>query len=347
MTRAGVIPLSDIERIQIYFNTKKRKSTKANLKKILQEEGGEFITNAAIFLRDGSPCCHLKADGKVKCRPSYQAWCISWDTPLNYAVRAIPKSGAPYANYMECVHAIIAGKKIDPMNYGADMAYKTHRVAYGTKSGQLAYYATQDNITPETLRDRLFGYGWSDAILMDGGGSACFVDKNGAGFVGDGRFIPFFIIVHLKGPRQTDAEPKGEKPMDFEVKAYSLAKEGNKYITKNFQVKEFRCKDGSDTIFIAEKLPMVLQYIRMRVGKAVTLNSAYRTPAYNDSDAVGGEEFSMHLYGAAADIKTPSGWTATKLAGVAREIMPDWGGVGIYSWGIHVDISSTKRDWNG
>ena len=209
MTRAGTIPLSEIERIQIYFNTKKRKSTKVNLKKILQEEGGEFITNAAIFLRSGSPCCHLKADGKVKCNPGYQAWCISWDTPENYAVRAIPKTGAAYANYMECVHAIIAGKPIQPMNYGADMAYKTHRVAYGVKDGRLAYYATTDNITPEILRDRLADAGWSDAIMMDGGGSACFIDKNGDGFVGDGRYIPFFIIVHKKKSFTPDNEPKG------------------------------------------------------------------------------------------------------------------------------------------
>ena len=49
MTRAGVIPLSEIERIQFYFNTKKLRSTKTNLKKILQETGGSFVTNATIF----------------------------------------------------------------------------------------------------------------------------------------------------------------------------------------------------------------------------------------------------------------------------------------------------------
>lgn len=344
MTRAGTYPLSSIERIQIYFNTRKYKSTKANLKKILQEEGGEFITNAAIFLRSGKPCCHLKADGKVYHNPGYQAWCISWDTPANYAVRAIPKTGAPYANYMECVHAIIGGKKIQPMNYGADMGYKTHRVAYGVKENRFAYYATTDNITPETLQERLFDAGWSDAIMMDGGGSACFVDRFGNGFVGDGRYIPFFIIVHLKKEIIPEIEPKGEKPM-VEIYSYSKAKDGNTYLTKNFQVKEFACSDGTDPIFIAKTLPMVLQYIRMRVGKAVTLNSAYRTPEKNKS--VGGATYSQHLYGTAADIATPKGWTPAQLALVAREIMPNWGGVGVYSWGIHVDVREQKTDWNG
>lgn len=345
MTRAGIIPLSDIERIQIYFNTAKKKSTKTNLKNILRDTGGDFITNAAIFLRSGAPCCHLKADGKVRCAPNYQAWCISWDTPSNYDVRMIPRTGAPYANYMECVHAIIGGRKISPMNYGKDMGYATHRVAYGTVKGQFAYYATQDNLTPEKLRDRLFDLGWDNAIMMDGGGSTCFVDKDGSGFVGDGRYIPFFIVVHLKQKVVPEIEPKGEKPMDFNIKAYSLKKEGEKYLTKNFQVKEFACQDGSDTIFIAEKLPMVCQYIRMRAGKALKNNSSYRTPAHNR--AVAGEEYSMHLYGAAADLKCPAGLTPKQMAGFAREIMPDWGGVGIYSWGIHVDVSPTKRDWNG
>ena len=133
--------------------------------------------------------------------------------------------------------------------------------------------------------------------------------------------------------------------MDFNIKAYSLKKDGNLNLTKNFKVKEFACKDGSDTVFIAEMLPMVCQYIRTRTGKGFAPNSAYRTPEYNKK--VGGEEFSMHLYGAAADIPLASGYTAKQMADIAREIMPNFGGVGVYKWGIHVDVSPTKRDWNG
>lgn len=130
-----------------------------------------------------------------------------------------------------------------------------------------------------------------------------------------------------------------------EINAYSLAKDGEKYVTKNFQVKEFACSDGSDPVFIAQTLPMVCQYIRARVGKAIKINSAYRTPGKNES--VGGAEFSQHLYGTAADLATPKGWTPAQLALVAREVMPDWGGVGIYSWGIHVDVRDSRADWNG
>lgn len=343
MTRAGVIPLSEIERIQFYFNSKKLRSTKTNLKKILQETGGSFVTNATIFLRDLSLCTPVKADGKVKCDPGYGAWCISWNTPMDYAVRSCPKAESP-ANYMACVKCLVDGRKLE-MDYQPDMAYKTHRLAYGTMNGALSYYATTDNLSPEELQDRLYLLGWDDAIMMDGGGSTCFIDSTGNGFVGDGRVIPVFIVVTLKSKELADGEPKGEKPMDFEIKAYSLKKDGEKYLTKNFQVKEFACKDGSDTIFIADKLPMILQYIRMRAAQALSLNSAFRTQEHNAKE--GGEEFSMHLYGAAADVRCPAGLIPEVLANFAREIMPDWGGVGIYSWGIHVDISATKRDWNG
>ena len=143
---------------------------------------------------------------------------------------------------------------------------------------------------------------------------------------------------------KTNQEPKGEKPM-VEINAYSKSKEGEKYVSRNFQVKEFACSDGSDAVFIAQTLPMVCQYIRARVGKKLAVTSAYRTAAKNK--AVGGATYSQHLYGTAADLLTPAGWTPAQLAVVAREIMPDWGGVGIYSWGIHVDVRDSKSDWKG
>ena len=337
MTRAGTIPLSDIEWIRIQFNTKRRKCTKSGLKQLLQDSGGDLIFNAAIFLRSGLPCCHLKADGEVKCKPEYTAWAISWNTPLDFCVRAVPDC---CANYMACVKCLIAGNKV-PMDYQKDMAYACNRVAIGTKEGRFAYYATEDNLTPEQLQERLFDAGWDYAIMMDGGGSACCMDKDGNGFAGDGRYIPFYIVVKLK---EQDNEPEGAKPM-VEINAYSLARDGEKNLTKNFKVKEFACKDGSDPVFIARELPMVCQYIRTRTGKGFEPNSAYRTPEHNKRE--GGVANSQHVYGCAVDIPKLSGYTPAKMASIAREIMPDWGGVGIYSWGIHVDVREEKADWNG
>lgn len=85
------------------------------------------------------------------------------------------------------------------------------------------------------------------------------------------------------------------------IKAYSLEKDGNKKLSANFAVKEFRCKDGTDPIFIDDVLVKLLQNIRNHFGKAVTITSAYRTAAHNK--AVKGATYSQHCYGMAADIR--------------------------------------------
>ena len=140
-TRAGTVPLSDLQFLKIYFNRKRLRSTPANLRKMLAETGGDAICNGSIFLRDLSPACHLKADGKVHKAPNYRAWAVSWNIPANFGVKAVPNGDR---NYMECVHLIIGGKKIIPVTCGADMKYRAPRTAIGTKNGRYAYYVSKD-----------------------------------------------------------------------------------------------------------------------------------------------------------------------------------------------------------
>ena len=339
MTRAGTVPLQDLQWVRIYFNRKRLRSTTANLKKMLAESGGDAICNGSIFLRNQQPACHLKADGKVYKAPNYRAWAISWNTPEDFGVKTVPNGDR---NYMECVHLIIGGKKISPIHCGADMRYRAPRTAIGTKDGRFAYYVSKDRRSPEQLRDLLSSSGWDDAIMMDGGGSTCFMDKNGKGFTGDGRVIPFFLVWKLKSG---DArEPEGEEPMSVEINAYSKAKDGGKKLSGNFKVSEFACRDGSDAVLVAPRLVMVLQTIRDYFGSAVTITSAYRTPQYNVS--VGGAAHSQHCYGTAADIKV-SGQKPETVAAYVRKIMPDWGGVGIYDTFTHIDVREAKADWTG
>lgn len=128
------------------------------------------------------------------------------------------------------------------------------------------------------------------------------------------------------------------------IKAYSKAKDGNKKLSANFKVKEFACTDGSDPIFIDSDLVNILQKIRNHFGKAVTITSAYRTPTKNK--AVGGQTYSQHLYGRAADIKV-KGVTPKKVAAYAEKLLPKSGGIGIYSSFVHIDVRGTKARWRG
>lgn len=128
------------------------------------------------------------------------------------------------------------------------------------------------------------------------------------------------------------------------VKAYSLAKDGDKKLSANFKVKEFACEDGSDVVFISDGLVQVLQAIRSHFGRTTNVNSGYRTPSHNKK--VGGEEYSQHLYGLAADIEV-KGIKPKTVAAYAEKLLPNMGGIGIYSWGVHIDVRKTKSRWNG
>lgn len=126
------------------------------------------------------------------------------------------------------------------------------------------------------------------------------------------------------------------------VKVYSLAKDGNKALSTNFKVREFRCQDGSDVILIHPDLVKVLQKIRTHFARPVKLNSAYRTPSHNKK--VGGETFSQHQYGTAADIVV-TGVSPKKVAQYVETLLPNKGGIGIYSNFTHIDCRSKKARW--
>lgn len=128
------------------------------------------------------------------------------------------------------------------------------------------------------------------------------------------------------------------------VRVYSKAKNGAVKISANFKVSEFACKDGSDTVFISPGLVTVLQKIRDHFGKPVIINSAYRNDAHNKK--VGGADFSQHKYGMAADINI-SGVSPATIAAYVETIMPNGGGIGIYSNFVHVDVRAARARWNG
>ena len=127
------------------------------------------------------------------------------------------------------------------------------------------------------------------------------------------------------------------------VEKYSLKKDGEKYLSKNFKVKEFRCKDGSDTILIDTELVKLLQEIRDYFGRGITINSAYRNSSYNKK--IGGASASQHVKGTAADIVV-EGLTPKIVASYCDKFNPK-GGVGFYSTFVHVDTRGSKSRWLG
>ncbi len=129
------------------------------------------------------------------------------------------------------------------------------------------------------------------------------------------------------------------------IHAYSLAKDGNKYLSKNFQVHEFKCKDGSDPIFIAPELVSILQKARDHFGKPLNINSAFRTASHN-SKTKNAAKNSQHLYGTAADIWV-SGVAPRDLYNFLETLLPNTGGLGLYVDFVHVDVRRIKGRWNG
>ncbi len=128
------------------------------------------------------------------------------------------------------------------------------------------------------------------------------------------------------------------------VNVYSLKKDGNRYVSAHFRVREFRCRDGSEPVFVSPELVQILEKIRAHFGRPVIINSAYRTPEYNAK--VDGSPTSQHLYGLAADIRV-NGVAPSRVASYARSILPHHGGVGRYRNFTHVDVRANVANWEG
>lgn len=115
----------------------------------------------------------------------------------------------------------------------------------------------------------------------------------------------------------------------------------------HFKLSEFKCKDGTAVpakyYANCQKLMNLLEEIRAACGnRAITVNSGYRTPTYNEK--VDGAKQSQHLYAAAADIKV-SGMGASEVYKLCDRLVGSRGGVGKYSTFTHVDVRGHKARW--
>ena len=138
--------------------------------------------------------------------------------------------------------------------------------------------------------------------------------------------------------------------MSLEV--YSVLKNGNKKLSEHFNVREFRCRDGSDPVFIDTELVALLEKIRAHFGKPLTITSGFRTAAHNATVAKAAK-YSQHLYGKAADIQV-QGVSVENVYAYADKLLGNAGGCGIYPPGlgrangwVHVDVRKEKSRWKG
>lgn len=217
----------------------------------------------------------------------------------------------------------------------SDVLRRTHHTAIGVKDAKVyGFYLA--NMTAAEVNAYVKEQGMEFAIMLDGGHVAAVnCDEYSANASQKQHNIVQFVMTD-----ENETE-KDDDNMDT-VKVYSLASQGNKAVTANFKVREFRCKDGSDAVFIHPELAQILQKIRTHFGRPVTINSAFRTHQHNK--AVGGEANSQHLYGRAADIVV-TGVSPKKVAAYAETLLKNRGGIGIYSTFTHIDVRSKKARW--
>ncbi|MCI7638867.1 MAG: D-Ala-D-Ala carboxypeptidase family metallohydrolase [Clostridiales bacterium] len=138
----------------------------------------------------------------------------------------------------------------------------------------------------------------------------------------------------------------GEKPKQESVQIDTAAPGWWKDI-RYFTRAEFRCpcgKCGGFPVEPDEKLVRTVDAIRAKLGKPITINSGVRCQEHND-ELPGSAKNSYHLKGMAADLHCNTA-TPAEMKAAAEAVMGKTGGIGLYSWGIHVDVGKYSR-WNG
>lgn len=145
---------------------------------------------------------------------------------------------------------------------------------------------------------------------------------------------------------------KMEKPVPVPIEA---EKTGTFWDNIQFFTRaECRCKCGERycngyPAEMKEETMRMADEIRRRAGVPLNVNSALRCKQWNAHE--GGVTTSLHQYGQAIDLAPIFGnISVTKLQHIAQEVMaekiPGRGGLGCYSWGVHIDNGKYSR-WNG
>ena len=129
-------------------------------------------------------------------------------------------------------------------------------------------------------------------------------------------------------------------------------------ISDNFYLYEFQSPDTKE-VKVDAKIVRKLQKLRKLVNDLLGtpdtplfITSGYRTwehhvSIYKEDYGTEWEEYitdnSLHLDGKAVDIASIDGLSNKKLAKLAEQVGFD--GIGVYSWGVHVDVREGQARW--
>lgn len=129
------------------------------------------------------------------------------------------------------------------------------------------------------------------------------------------------------------------------IKLFSLKKDGETRLSEHFQVKEFRCNDGSDAILIDLDAIPILEAIRNYFNAPVYILSAYRTETYNKK--VSNTKESQHCLGKAFDIRVAGVSPIAVALFCEYVLLKDKGGLGLYKGQgfVHIDTREKVVRW--
>ena len=123
-------------------------------------------------------------------------------------------------------------------------------------------------------------------------------------------------------------------------------------LSKNFNVAEFKCKDGShvpdELMDNVRLLCENLQVLREELNRPIRVISGYRSPKYNRR--IGGARRSQHMLAKAADIRV-GGMSPHEVRAVILRLIKEGrmmsGGVGLYTTFTHYDVRGRNARWKG
>ncbi len=316
------------EKAQIYYNQNKK-----SLAEIKKETGCTHIINGYLFNNKFQPVEWCVVNGKIISTSKYNDYGLTiHESKPEFCVYTNDK------NFLSAIPIIVGGNPVY-RNLTPDVARSAQRTAIGwTKDNKIILFCYSGKLTRDQLQVKLLGLNCLNALMLDGGGSTQCIFPNGK--IYSSRKVPTVICFWEKGytdVKITSDNKEGSNMVNVNV--YNTSVEGATKITNNFKVSEF--KSDSKIVLIHHTLPIALQMIREKVGKAVNITNAYRTEEHNKR--VGGALNSYHLYGMAADIYVV-GYTPQNLAKLIDSLFPTTYGVIAYPKKgiVHFDVRAKK-----